>query len=50
MEPGAAAVGVETIVELVTSTYRRKQANTALSANKPLRIQRCHTLSLFPFE
>jgi hypothetical protein len=50
MEPGIVAVGVGAEVEFVTSTYTRKQANTTLSANKHRRTQRCHTLSLLPFQ
>ena len=48
MEPGSVAVGAGTVVELVTIRYVRKQANITLSANKPRRTQRFHTLCLIP--
>src|SRR5437868_11533519 len=49
MDPGAAAVGVGIVAELVMSRYARKQANTILRANKPPLTQRCHTVSPLPF-
>src|SRR5437868_15339386 len=49
MDPGAAAVGVGIVAELVMSRYARKQANTILRANKPPLTQRCHTVFPLPF-